>query len=77
VKNTYRFDTRHAAFASSPIEATLGKFWPEARLKNLLDDNLSADRSGYTFGTGANAILFTRSAFASCLNAVKVPEISS
>jgi hypothetical protein len=70
-----------------PIEAAFARFWPDARLMNLLDDSLSADlaRDGglsdamtarflglgrYAAGTGANAILFTCSAFGPCIEAV-------
>src|SRR3982074_1076817 len=70
-----------------PVEAAFAKLWPEARVRNLLDDSLSADlaRDGrlsdamterflqlgrYAAGTGADAILFTCSAFGPCIAAV-------
>jgi hypothetical protein len=69
-----------------PIEASFARLWPEANLMNLLDDSLSADvaRDGltetmtgrflslgrYAAATGADAILFTCSAFGPCIEAV-------
>jgi Asp/Glu/hydantoin racemase len=69
-----------------PIEASFARLWPEATLMNLLDDSLSADvaRDGlsdamterflslgrYSASTGADAILFTCSAFGPCIEAV-------
>jgi Asp/Glu/hydantoin racemase len=69
-----------------PIEASFGRLWPHATLMNLLDDSLSADvaRDGlstamtdrflslgrYSASTGADAILFTCSAFGPCIEAV-------
>jgi len=69
-----------------PIEEAFGRLWPEAALRNLLDDGLSADlaRDGaltpamterfmtltrYAVATGAQAILFTCSAFGPCIEA--------
>jgi Asp/Glu/hydantoin racemase len=69
-----------------PIEAAFARIWPEARLRNLLDDGLSADLAAdggltprmterflalarYAVGTGAEAILFTCSAFGPCIEA--------
>lgn len=69
-----------------PIEASFARLWTEARLRNLLDDGLSADlaRDGaitpamtrrfldlaaYAVGSGADAILFTCSAFGPCIAA--------
>lgn len=69
-----------------PIEAAFNRMWPEAALRNLLDDGLSADlaRDGgitpamtqrfvsltdYAVQTGAEAILFTCSAFGPCIEA--------
>jgi Asp/Glu/hydantoin racemase len=69
----------------APIEAAFAKAWPRARLMNLLDDSLSADLAGeldaamtgrflalgdYAAATGADAILFTCSAFGPCIEAV-------
>jgi Asp/Glu/hydantoin racemase len=69
-----------------PIEASFGRLWPDATLMNLLDDSLSADvaRDGlsaamtdrflslgrYAASTGADAVLFTCSAFGPCIEAV-------
>jgi Asp/Glu/hydantoin racemase len=69
-----------------PIEASFARLWPDATLMNLLDDSLSADvaRNGlssamtdrflslgrYSASTGADAILFTCSAFGPCIEAV-------
>src|SRR5947199_9617753 len=77
-----------------PIEASFRRLWPEARLRNLLDDGLSGDlaRDGgitpamtqrfldlaaYAAGSGADAILFSCSAFGSCIDACAAahPEI--
>lgn len=69
-----------------PIEDAFRRSWPEPRLRNLLDDGLSADlaRDGritpamterflgladYAVRTGADAILFTCSAFGPCIQA--------
>jgi Asp/Glu/hydantoin racemase len=68
------------------IEASFARLWPDASLMNLLDDSLSADvaRDGlsatmtdrflslgrYATSTGADAILFTCSAFGPCIDAV-------
>ncbi len=69
-----------------PIEEAFARLWPEAALRNLLDDGLSADlaRDGaltpamterfmtltrYAVATGAQAILFTCSAFGPCIEA--------
>ena len=70
----------------APIEASFARLWPESQLMNLLDDSLSADvaRDGlteamtdrflllgrYAAATGADAILFTCSAFGRCIDAV-------
>src|ERR1700709_1325685 len=70
----------------APIEASFARLWPNANLMNLLDDSLSADvaRNGltdamtqrfrslgnYAVSTGADAILFTCSAFGRCIEAV-------
>src|SRR3984893_14136439 len=70
----------------APIEASFARLWPDASLMNLLDDSLSADvaRDGlsaamtdrflglgrYAASTGADAILFTCSAFGPCIEAV-------
>src|ERR1700753_3267470 len=70
-----------------PIEASFARLWPQARLMNLLDASLSADRArdgkiteamthrflgigSYAVSTGADAILFTCSAFGTCIEAV-------
>lgn len=69
-----------------PIEDAFARLWPEARLRNLLDDGLSADLAAsgrltpamterflqlarYAVDTGADAILFTCSAFGPCIEA--------
>ena len=69
-----------------PIEAAFACLWPEAHLRNLLDDGLSADLArdeglsprmterfltltSYAVDTGAEAILFTCSAFGPCIEA--------
>jgi hypothetical protein len=70
----------------APINAEFENLWPQARRMNLLDDSLSADVAGtgldagmhqrfldlsaYAVSTGANAILFTCSAFGSCIEGV-------
>ena len=41
---THRITLIHALKHSiAPIEAAFARLWPEARLMNLLDDNLSDD----------------------------------
>jgi hypothetical protein len=73
------------AVSIPPIEAAFARLWPEARLMNLLDDSLFHDRGAgelppgmtprfltlarYAAGTGADAILFTCSAFGPCIEA--------
>src|SRR4051794_16143756 len=69
-----------------PIEEAFARLWPEPRLRNLLDDGLSADlaRDGritpamtgrfldladYAIRSGADAVLFTCSAFGPCIEA--------
>jgi hypothetical protein len=69
-----------------PIEESFRRLWPEARLRHLLDDGLSADLArdgeitpamtqrfldlaGYAVRSGADAILFTCSAFGTCIEA--------
>jgi hypothetical protein len=69
-----------------PIEESFQRLWPEAQLRNLLDDGLSADlaRDGkitpkmtqrfldlaaYAVRSGADAILFSCSAFGTCIEA--------
>jgi len=71
-----------------PIEAAFARYWPEATLRNIMDDSLSADlvRDGaltaamtyrflklarYAADSGADAILFTCSAFGPCIAAVR------
>lgn len=76
-----------------PINQAFARLWPEATLMNLLDDSLSADvaKTGldarmhqrfmtladYAVGCGADAILFTCSAFGPCIEAVarKYPDM--
>ena len=69
-----------------PINEAFARLWPEPTLMNLLDDSLSADvaRTGldarmhqrfmtladYAVDCGADAILFTCSAFGPCIEAV-------
>ena len=73
------------AVSIPPIESAFARLWPEARLMNLLDDSLFLDRGAgelppgmtprfltlarYAAGTGADAILFTCSAFGPCIEA--------
>jgi Asp/Glu/Hydantoin racemase len=69
-----------------PIEASFQRLWPQAQLRNILDDGLSADlaRDGeitpamtqrfldlaaYAVRSGADAILFSCSAFGTCIEA--------
>ena len=69
-----------------PIEEAFRRQWPEAQLRNILDDGLSADLArdtkitptmtqrfldlaAYAAGSGADAILFTCSAFGPCIEA--------
>lgn len=70
----------------APINQAFSRLWPQAVLMNLLDDSLSADLSkgsldermhkrfltlsDYAVGCGAQAILFTCSAFGPCIEAV-------
>lgn len=70
----------------SPINQAFARLWPEPFIMNLLDDSLSADlRDGeldarmharfhtladYAVDCGADAILFTCSAFGPCIEAV-------
>lgn len=70
----------------APINQAFSRLWPDATLMNLLDDSLSADLSkgsldermherfmtlgDYAVGCGAQAILFTCSAFGPCIEAV-------
>jgi Asp/Glu/hydantoin racemase len=75
------------AHSIAPINDALARDWPECQRMNLLDDSLSADvaRTGldsamtarflslgdYAVATGANAVLFTCSAFGPCIDAVR------
>jgi Asp/Glu/hydantoin racemase len=75
------------AHSVAPINDALTRSWPEAQRVNLLDDSLSGDlaqgRGGaamearflslaaYAIGSGADAILFTCSAFGTCIEAVQ------
>ena len=84
------------ALAIAPVADAFVRLWPEARLMNVLDDSLSADRADagaltaamidrfgtlaqYCVDTGADAILFTCSAFGPAIeaarNVVSVPVI--
>lgn len=70
----------------APINAAFEASWPQARRMNLLDDSLSADvaqtgldaamhrrflaLADYAVDAGAQAILFTCSAFGPCIDAV-------
>ncbi|HEY4030425.1 MAG TPA: hypothetical protein VGM25_08785 [Caulobacteraceae bacterium] len=71
-----------------PIEEAFRRLWPEAELRNIMDDSLSSDlaRMGvldeamharfltlarYAEGTGADAILFTCTAFGACIDRVR------
>ncbi len=70
----------------APINDAFAERWPEPTLANILDDSLSADLARghsldsmtprflrlaqYAVDTGANAILFTCSAFGPCIEAV-------
>jgi len=74
------------AHSVAPINDAMARSWPEAMRVNLLDDSLSSDlaqgRGGsamearfislaaYAIGSGADAILFTCSAFGPCIEAV-------
>ncbi len=76
-----------------PINEAFARLWPEPTLMNLLDDSLSADvaKTGldarmhqrfmtladYVVDCGADAILFTCSAFGPCIEAVarKYPDM--
>jgi aspartate/glutamate racemase len=79
------------AHSVAPINAEMGREWPQAQRMNLLDDSLSADLArssalgeglgaamhqrfealaAYAENTGAQAILFTCSAFGPCIEAV-------
>ena len=74
------------AHSVAPINEAFETSWPQARRMNLLDDSLSADvagtgldeamqqrffdLAGYAVGTGADAILFTCSAFGPCIENV-------
>lgn len=74
------------AVAMAPIHTAFQADWPEARLVNILDDSLSADRASanvltaalsermitlarYAHGSGADAVLFTCSAFGPAIEA--------
>ena len=73
------------AHSVEPIADAFARLWPEATLANLLDDSLSADLAcgatlaamtprfltlaRYAQDTGADAILFTCSAFGPCIEA--------
>lgn len=75
------------AHSVAPVNEALGRGWPEARRVNLLDDSLSSDLAqggggaamdarflslaAYAIGGGADAILFTCSAFGTCIEAVQ------
>lgn len=75
------------AHSVAPINDAMASSWPEAQRVNLLDDSLSSDlaqgRGGapmqarfmslaaYAIGSGADAILFTCSAFGTCIEAVQ------
>lgn len=84
------------ALAIEPIADAFARLWPEARLTNLLDDSLSADRAAagalteamverfrvlarYCGDSGADAILFTCSAFGPAIeaarDAVQIPVV--
>ena len=71
-----------------PIEAAFARHWPDAVLRSVLDESLSADRAREGMLTpamtarflalgrraandGAQAILFTCSAFGPCIDAVR------
>jgi Asp/Glu/hydantoin racemase len=75
------------AHSVAPINDAMARDWPTARRVNLLDDSLSSDlaagRGGapmqarflslaaYAIGSGADAILFTCSAFGTCIEGVQ------
>ncbi len=75
------------AHSVAPVNEALSRSWPEARCVNLLDDSLSSDLAqggsgaamearflslaAYAIGSGADAILFTCSAFGTCIEAVQ------
>lgn len=75
------------AHSVAPINDAMTRSWPDAQRVNLLDDSLSRDlaqgRGGaamearflslaaYAIGSGADAILFTCSAFGTCIEAVQ------
>jgi aspartate/glutamate racemase len=75
------------AHSVAPINDAMARQWPGAERVNLLDDSLSRDlaagRGGpamearflslgaYAIGSGAEAILFTCSAFGTCIEAVQ------
>lgn len=77
----------------APINKAFARLWPDPTLMNLLDDSLSADLAkgsldshmhdrfmtlgAYAVDCGANAILFTCSAFGPCIDAVarRYPDI--
>jgi len=75
------------AHSVAPINDAMARSWPQAERVNLLDDSLSVDlargRGGstmqarfvslaaYAIGSGADAILFTCSAFGTCIEAVQ------
>jgi aspartate/glutamate racemase len=50
----------------APINQALARDWPQATRMNLLDDSLAQ----YAVDAGCNGILFTCSAFGSCIEAV-------
>jgi Asp/Glu/hydantoin racemase len=73
------------AHSPAPINAALASDWPQCRRMNLLDDSLSTDVAAngldaamearfvaladYAVAAGADAILFTCSAFGPCIEA--------
>lgn len=73
--------------AMQPVSAVFASLWPEAQCRNLLDDSLSLDLqeqgmtgamvdrmvglAGYVKSQGAQAILFTCSAFGPAIDAAK------